>query len=128
MATMPKKPPLTIVTPDATTSEPPRPLGRHGTGLWCKVMSEYRIDDAGGIELLAQACGALDRVEALGERIAEDGEIIYGKAGPKAHPALKEQLAARAFLVRTLQKLGLNVEVVKPPGRPGGTTAGWRPD
>jgi hypothetical protein len=28
-------------------------------------MAAYRIEDEGGIELLAQACAALDRAEAL---------------------------------------------------------------
>jgi hypothetical protein len=43
----------------------PRPLGPDGTGLWNRVMAAYRIEDEGGIELLAQACAALDRAEAL---------------------------------------------------------------
>jgi hypothetical protein len=81
-------------------------------------MAEYAISDTGGIELLAQAGAALDRVETLSARIAEDGEVVYGKAGPRAHPALRDELAGRAFIVRTLQKLGLNFEAIKPLGRP----------
>jgi hypothetical protein len=38
--------------------------------------------------------------------------------GPKAHPALRDELAGRAFIVRTLERLGLNVETIKPMGRP----------
>ena len=41
--------------------------------LWDEVQREYGVTDRGGIELLAQACGALDRAEALGEAIARDG-------------------------------------------------------
>ncbi len=52
----------------------------------------------GGRELLAQACGALDLVETLGEAIARDGAIVYTTRGvPRAHPAVKDQIAARAF-------------------------------
>ena len=40
------------------------------------------------------------------------------------NPAIKDELALRSFIVRTLQRLGLNLETVKPVGRPGG--AGWR--
>jgi hypothetical protein len=124
---MPKtsgRPPFSIVSPE-TAGSPPRDLGRHGRALWDAVQREYGISDRGGVELLAQACGALDLVEALGEAIARDGAIVYSRAGPKAHPAVKDQIAARAFIVRTLERLGLNVEAVKPgPGRPP-NAYGW---
>jgi hypothetical protein len=87
------------------------------------VQNAYRIDDVGGIELLAQCCAAQDRVEALAERISADGEVANTRAGPKAHPALRDELAGRAFIVRTLERLGLNVETIKPMGRP---SKGWR--
>ena len=74
----------------------------------------------------AQACAAVDRAEALSEFVSRDGVMIYAKHGPKAHPALKEELAARAFICRTLQRLGINVEAIKPPGRPAGH-AHWTP-
>ena len=61
---------------------------------------------AGGRELLAQACAALDRAEALREHIDRDGEVTRTKAGLKAHPALKDEIAARSFVVRTLHRLG----------------------
>jgi hypothetical protein len=122
---MAHKPPLTVVESDLTSIQPPRPLGAFGSALWKSVMASYRIDDVGGIELLCQACQAEDRAEQLAARIAEDGPVIYAKAGPKAHPAVKDELACRAFVCRTLQRLGLNVENIKPPGRPGGGI-GWR--
>ena len=87
------------------------------------MQTAYRIDDIGGIELLAQACAAADRVEALAERINADGEVVHTRAGPKAHPALRDELAGRAFVVRTLERLGLNVETIKPMGRP---SKAWR--
>jgi hypothetical protein len=125
---MPKtlgRPPFSIVSPDTTAGSPPRDLGRHGRKLWDAVQREYGIADRGGIELLAQAAGALDLIEALGEAIARDGAIVYGRAGPKAHPAVKDQIAARAFLVRTLEKLGVTSETIKPgPGRPP-NAYGW---
>jgi hypothetical protein len=65
MAKDPRKLPPTAVGPSANPHPPPRKLGRHGTSLWNAVMTEYHIEDAGGIELLAQACAAVDRVEAL---------------------------------------------------------------
>jgi hypothetical protein len=122
---MPKKPSLSIVSPATTDGSPPRNLGQHGRQLWDAVQREYGIVDRGGIELLAQACGALDLVEALGEAIARDGAVVYSRAGPKGHPAVKDQIAARAFVVRTLEKLGVTSENIKPgPGRPV-STSGW---
>ena len=126
MAKSADKPPLTLVGPTSTEISPPRELGRHGMALWRSVQHAYRIDDVGGIELLAQACAAADRVEALAERISADGEVVNTRAGPKAHPALRDELAGRAFIVRTLERLGLNVETIKPMGRP--SKIGWSSD
>jgi hypothetical protein len=94
-------------------------------GLWDDVQAAYGITDRGGIEILAQVCGAVDVIEALGEGIARDGAIVYGRSGPKAHPAVKDQTALRALVCRGLERLGLNVEAVKPgPGRPS-SFASW---
>ena len=85
------------------------------------------IEDYGGIEMLAQACQALDRAEALRREIERDGEVLRLRGTIKDHPALKHELANRAFVVRTLARLGLNFEPVKPSvGRPG-NSVGWSP-
>jgi hypothetical protein len=120
MPKTPGRPPFSIVSPETTVGSPPRDLGRHGRKLWDEVQAAYGIADRGGIELLAQACAALDRAEGLAGAIATDGPVIYSRTGvPKSHPAAKDELACRAFVVRTLERLGLNVEAVKPgPGRP----------
>jgi hypothetical protein len=119
------KPPLIVVDPTSTGIAPPRKLGPHGMDLWRTIMADYQIEDRGGIELLAQACAALDRVEALAERIEADGEIVHGRQGPRPHPGLQAELAARSFIVRTLERLGLNMEAVKPIGRPP-TKPAWK--
>ena len=128
MAKGAEKSPLTLVGPTSTGVSPPRKLGQHGLSLWNSVQAAYQIDDVGGIELLAQACAASDRVEALAERISADGEVVTTRAGPKAHPALRDELAGRAFIVRTLERLGLNVEAIKPIGRPSDRWGGNRAD
>jgi hypothetical protein len=110
-------PRLTLVDPDLTPIRPPRPLGVHGQRLWDQVMAEYDVSDVAGIEFLVQAAAALDLAEALQERIAEDGPVIRTKTGLRAHPAIREQLAARSFVVRTLQRLGLNWEPTRVTSR-----------
>ena len=76
------------------------------------------IGDAAGVELLMQACECADRTARLAERIDKDGEVIETENGPKVHSAVKEELAGRAFIVRTLRALGLNLEPVRSVGRP----------
>src|SRR5262249_52316696 len=56
----------------------------------------------GGLQLLGEACAARDRAESLAEAIARDGAVVYSRAGvPKSHPAVKDELAARALVIRT---------------------------
>jgi hypothetical protein len=114
--------------PAATASQPPRTLGDPGLSLWNRITSEYQIEDCGGLEMLAQACQALDRAETLRSEIERDGEVLRLQGTVRDHPALKHELANRAFVVRTLVRLGLNFEPVRPSvGRPGYGGIGWRP-
>jgi hypothetical protein len=116
-----KKPSLEIVTSSTPTgTQPPRELGEHGLNLWRTITSEYDISDAGGMEILLQVCAATDRVEALAARISEDGEVITIRGALRSHPLLRDELQGRAFICRGLQRLGLNVEVIKSVGRPRG--------
>ena len=87
--------------------EPPRALGEPGAALWQRVVAEYELSDVGSIEQLAQACAALDRAEACRQQIDADGEVRRSDTGLKEHPLLKHELANRAFVTRTLQRLGL---------------------
>jgi hypothetical protein len=119
---------LALVRDAAETAlDPPRSLGKPGRSLWDRIMREYAIRDAGGIELLLLACEATDRAASLRDQIDRDGELIPTRSGLKEHPGLKAELANRAFVSRTLKRLGLDVEPVRPGvGRPGGGI-GWVP-
>src|SRR5262245_631942 len=114
MANRPR-PPLSIVPPlAASATEPPTTLGPAGCKLWSSVLAQYDISDAGGLLLLEQCAFAADRAEKLRIQIDEAGEILHGRTGPREHPGLKAELAARAFITRTLVKLGLHVEPLRP--------------
>jgi hypothetical protein len=104
--------------------KPTRKLGKHGAVLWRNILDEFDIHDAGGLEMLALACQQLDRAEDCRETIDRDGALIRSKNGPREHPLLRHELAARAFVARTLQRLGVNVEAIKPVG----SGIGWIPD
>jgi hypothetical protein len=119
---MEKKPHLTIIGPAATSIEPPSILGEPGKRLWAQVMLEYDVSDVAGKAMLTQACAALDRAEGLAADIERDGAVIQTRTGLRDHPALKHELANRAFLTRTICRLGLNFEPLRtvmgrPPGR-----------
>jgi hypothetical protein len=118
---MEKKPPkLKLVRPDNTSdfTSPPRKLRKHGLALWSSIIAEFTFDDAPGREMLCSACQALDSAELCAAQIAADGPVIRTKTGIREHPALRAELANRSFLVRTLDKLGLDSEPVKAIGRP----------
>jgi hypothetical protein len=104
----------------------PRKLGPAGESLWIRVQNGYRIEDVGGVELLMQACLAADRADELAAIIDQDGARIMTKTGPRDHPCLKHELAARAFIVRTLQRLGITDEPIKMLGHPP-RDVGWTP-
>jgi hypothetical protein len=117
--------PLSIVpAPGAVTADPPANLGPAGTNLWRSILSQYDIRDSGGLALLEQAAFANDRAQRLRVEIDAAGEILHTRNGPREHPGLKAELASRAFVARTLCKLGLNVEPLRPSvGRP---PSSWR--
>ncbi len=122
-----EKPPLSLVGPEIAGLQPPRTLGKHGRSLWDRIQSEYDVSDAAGIEMLAQACAGEDMAETLHEEIKRDGAVIRLRGAVKAHPAVKDEIACRAFVCRTLTKLGLNYEPVRTVGRPP-RPYGWSPD
>src|SRR3954469_24159732 len=101
-------PPLTVVSPAATASPPPATLGDHGRALWNRIVGSYNFEDEAGRELLAQLCHASDRAESLREQIDRDGELITSRTGLREHPGLKSELANRAFVCRTIARLGLD--------------------
>ncbi len=71
-----------------------------------------------GLEMLGQACAALDRAEECRAIVDQEGILLTMKGGVRENPAAKLELANRAFVVRTLSRLGLDVEAIKAVGRP----------
>src|SRR5262249_32803925 len=118
---MAKKPRLTLVDDRQQTAvtllSPPSNLGKAGRTLWRSIMSEYDIRDSGGQQMLLQICEAADRVEEFSATIRRDGLVLRTKSGPKDHPLLRHEQAARSFIIRSLGRLGLDVEPLKAVGR-----------
>jgi hypothetical protein len=99
---------------------PPKPLGAAGMALWSRITASYAFDDTAGQEALWQVCAAEDRRAELAAAIATDGAVIRGRTGPREHPALKLELATRAFIMKSIERLGLSFEPLRPAGRPPG--------
>jgi hypothetical protein len=119
-----KKPPLELVPkPDATVPKPPRKLGVQALSVWNRILTEYVIDDAPGLELLYQCCCACEQIERMRAQIEADGEMIRVGRGYREHPLLKAELANRAYVSRALAKLGLAPDSLRSPGRPPGSGA-----
>jgi hypothetical protein len=91
--------------------------------LWDRVQREFAVHDCAGIELLLLACETTDRVSQLRQRIDDDGEVVKVRGVPKAHPALRDEIAGRALIARLIRQLGLDCQPVLAPGRPPGR--GW---
>jgi hypothetical protein len=110
------------IIPGSPVSDPvaiPDGLEADGQALWREVQSEYHVDDIGGRETLFQICAAKDMATRLRGHIDRDGEMIATAQGPRENPLIKQELAHRSFVVRGLQRLGLNVEPLRSaPGRP----------
>ena len=120
---MAKNPPLSVVDPTSTIASPPSNLGPAGQKIWQSVLTDYEISDAGGLALLEQVAFAYERAERLRVEIDRDGEIIRGRNGMREHPGLRGELAARSFICRSLQRLGVNLEAVSRVGRPSSLSA-----
>jgi P27 family predicted phage terminase small subunit len=88
---------------------PPAHLGDAGSALWERLAAAYELD-VGDCEVLRLACEALDRAAGLRARIAEAGVVMVDRHGvPRAHPAIRDEIAALALAARLLARLGLGV-------------------
>jgi hypothetical protein len=116
------KHPLAIVDAPPVTPPPPlRSLGPTGLGLWSRIQAEYLIADCAGLEILQQLCEAADLVQVLAEAVAREGVTLPTQnGGVRAHPALRDMLSNRAFVVNTLRRLGITDEPIGRIGRPSG--------
>lgn len=123
MAEKPPKNPFSVVSAlPLQVPDPPRPLGPPGLALWQAIQLEYGISDQGGVTMLMMGCAAFDRAERLRAQIDADGEVIRLRNGNvRAHPAIRDEVACRAQVMRAIEKLGLNYEAIKPVGRPPGS-------
>src|SRR3990167_1234436 len=88
------------------------------TRRWYRhVISEYQLEPH-HVELLRLCCEALDRAEDARAMLAEEGTIVQGRFGPKAHPAIAIERDSRHAFARLLRELDLDVDPPAEAARP----------
>ena len=92
---------------------PRKPAGLEGSGLkfWNKVIEDFDLDHH-EVELLAQLCKTLNRIDELDAIADAEGLIIDSPQGKKAHPAAVESRQMRMVfnqLAKTLRFPGVDV-------------------
>lgn len=104
-------------------SKAPGGLSVEARRRWSALVSEYSIVDAAGVQILATALEAFDRMRQAQRRIRKDGTTTKDRFGQlRAHPLLVIERDARAAWLAGLKALNLDLEPLKDrPGRPGGS-------
>ena len=100
--------------------KPHRSLSAAGLRLWQEILESYTLDDTASMEVLLLACETLDRAEILKAEIKKDGAVLRSETSSmvRDHPAIKHELACRAFVAKQLRELGLvHAEVRRGVGR-----------
>jgi hypothetical protein len=85
-------------------------------------MTEYVLSSS-EVEVLRQACIALDRADQAAGIVAEEGPVAVDRYGsPKAHPAVDIESRSRALFARLVAQLGIKAgpsSVPRVGARPG---------
>jgi hypothetical protein len=100
---------ISLVTPSFTQPKkldpPPSHLGTPEKRLWELVLDEFDVEGPVALALLTAALEAHERARLCREAITKEGLTVRGRDGPKPHPLLGPERAARQQLVACLRKL-----------------------
>jgi phage terminase small subunit len=97
----------------------PSHLSTEAKKWWRIVFRTYEMDEEGAF-ILRQALDCYDRVLQAQAQIKQDGIVIDGRFGKRAHPALEIERAARSGLLQSWRMLRIDLEPPKAVGRPPG--------
>ena len=97
----------------------PSHLSPEAKKIWKKLVTEYGISDAGGLEILRAGLENFDRAEKARANIDKVGLLVKDRFGAiKPHPLIACERDARAGYLQALKQLCLDVEPIKSIGRP----------
>jgi phage terminase small subunit len=101
---------------------PPDHLSTPARRLWLQLITDFVVEDAAGRVLLTEALVAWDRCEQARALIEKEGSIVRDRFGqPIPHPGVKIERDSRAQFLAALKQLNLDVQPVRPVGRPIGS-------
>ena len=90
---------------------PPKHLKAGARHLWRKLLSDFVIEDSGGLALVRAVCESFQRQQEARKIIDKDGAVFVDRFGaPKAHPACAIERDARAQMISALRALKLAPE------------------
>lgn len=91
-------------------AEPPPPhLGKPEKDLWHRIHAEHDIEGPVATALLVAALEAHHRARSCREQIEKEGLVIKARGGPKHHPLLGPERAARQQMVACFRKLQVQI-------------------
>lgn len=98
----------------------PGVLAARSASLWSWVITEYQLEPA-QVELLTEACLALDRADSARAIIDEQGAVVADRYGsPKMNPAAQIEAQARSFYASAVKQLGIKADATPATLRSGG--------
>lgn len=92
------------------TPNPPRHCSAAAKRIFREIVSEYSIEDAGGLKILAAGCEAWDRARKAREEIDKLGMMVADRWGqPKINPLCAVERDSRAQWLQSLKLLKLDI-------------------
>jgi P27 family predicted phage terminase small subunit len=96
-----------VKTRAAERRSAPANLGKVGRAFWDKIVSSWTLSEE-GLELLAVAAEARDRMRSADELLKREGLVLRSKRGAiSAHPAARIRRDAESTFLQALRAMGL---------------------
>jgi len=102
-------------------SETPVPAGLTGSGLalWTSVVAEFELGDH-ELAVLRDACRTVNVIDALQDRVDQDGVLNESPQGLRVHPGVVELRQQRLAFTKLLAALAIPVDEPAPGRRKEG--------
>jgi P27 family predicted phage terminase small subunit len=95
------------VKPKAADRRAPAHLGKVGRAFFERIVASWTLSEE-GLELLAVAAEARDRMRTADELLKRDGLVMKSKRGSvSAHPAARIRRDAESTFLQALRQIGL---------------------
>jgi hypothetical protein len=96
-------------------SETPVPAGLTGSGLalWTSVVAEFELSDH-ELAVLRDACRTMNVIDALQDRVDQDGVLNESPQGLRVHPGVVELRQQRLAFTKLLAALAIPADEPTP--------------